>query len=602
MAILTPLQATLLKTHPVDSNLAPDKLPAGFKKFNVPLLNKDGSKKTLAAVKVVRDVLNYARVEFNPPLTIGPDKYPFLYIFCPHWEGVTALINAQVLTASPLSPAGSSIMQRPGVHYVQNNNHDWADDGSQSTLRYGAVQCGLTSLAITLSEPGMLTDAEIAKIIAKSPTGKFDDGVAAIFKEIGAQSIAMEGHVAVLNHLGFKAEASRDATVAEAKEHLEKKSRIVAGTIYKASGHFVSFTGFDIKKNLVQVTDPYGIRDKVSTNQWETIFQKESDAQIDWYDAQTMNDLWASQKDGWCVLVTPKSAPIVLSPPPAAAATPAATPVSATPVTPEGTITIIQGTYLKKAITAAKDQPESDKKFYVAGTVIECEVIGAKANHGQVKLPDGSVWFVFNAHFKGQEHVTKSVAAPTMAVPRAKIEAAIKAVANSCLEGAEIKQIVDSIMSECPKFGVTTPMRLAHFIGQTALESGGYMYTHEIGDDAYFTENYEGREDLGNIYPGDGAKYPGMGILQVTGRGNVTKFAKKIGRLDLIDDPTPMGEYPLCMTSALSWWDDNRMNPDCDNGISESNIEVITRVINGGTNHLHNRIDNTLKIAPILGC
>jgi GH24 family phage-related lysozyme (muramidase) len=315
MAQLKPFRDTVMKTHPVDSNLSPDKLPAGFKKFNCPKLKPDGTPKILYAANVIRDASNTALVQFNPPLTIAGIKYSELYIFAPHWEGVTAAIAQQTATASPLSPAGSSIVQRPGTHYIQCNNHDWADDESQSSLRYGAVQCGLTSCANVLGEAGFLTPDETQKIIAGSPTGKFDDGVAAVFKAIGAQSIAMEGHAAVFRHLGFKADCYRDRTIAQLKRHIERKSRVVLGTNYKGSGHFVTATGFDMQKNLVQIADPYGIRDKTSTNQWETIFQDEREARVDWYDAQTMTDLWTAADDGWCVLVEPKNAPVVLPKP-----------------------------------------------------------------------------------------------------------------------------------------------------------------------------------------------------------------------------------------------------------------------------------------------
>jgi putative chitinase len=584
MPYIKALVKTVLKTHPMDSKSTA--LPADFA-----LYNTGPEAKPLAAVKVIRDIGQHARIEFNPHLTIAGKQYKHLYIFAPHWEGVTALINAQVAQASPLSPAGSSIVERPNKHFAQVNNKDWADDGTASNLRYGGVQCGLTSCAIVCSEPGFLTDPQLKEIMSASPTGKFDDGVAAIFKKIGAQSISMEGHAAFFKYFGIESDCTRSATVADLKAHIEKYGAAVLGTLYKASGHFVGATGFDIKQNLVKILDPYGIRSKQSTNQWEVQFATEADVKPDWWGPDVMADLWAVTQDGWCVLPKPKGKAVVL---PAATTAVGAASTSAT-------ITILQQTLLKKTTAASGTLSDVDKRVLSPGP-FTCEVVGAKENHGQVKLPDGSLWFIFNAHFKGQEHVTPSVAAPSMAVPRAKIKQAIAAMASSAIPGAEIEQIVDSIMTECPKFKVDTPLRLAHFIGQTAHESGNYAYLAEIGDVGYFTDNYEGRNDLGNSQAGDGAKYPGRGWIMVTGRNNVTKFAKKIGRLDLIDDPSPIEQYPLAVTASLSWWDDNRMNPDCDKGIGEANIEAVTRVINGGINHLDIRIANTLKVATILGC
>lgn len=309
---------TLLKTHPVDSKLAV--LPEGFAAYKTGPLAPP-----LAAVKVIRDIGNHARIEFAPHLTIGGRKHQHLYIFAPHWEGVTAMINLQVTQASSLSPFGSSLVQRQNTHYAQVNNKDWADDGTASNLRYGGVQCGLTSLAIVMSETGFLTAAQYAEVMRLSPTGKFDDGVAAVFKKIGAQSIAMEGHAAVLAYFGIESVCTRSATVAELKAHIEQYGSVVMGTLYKASGHFVAATGFDIKKNLVRVFDPYGIRDKQSTNQWEVQFADESQVKPDWWGPDVMADLWASTNDGWCVMPKPKGKAIALPSAPIATA-PAAGP------------------------------------------------------------------------------------------------------------------------------------------------------------------------------------------------------------------------------------------------------------------------------------
>jgi lysozyme len=317
---IKPFRDTVLKTHPVDSNLSPDKLPQGFRKINIPKLNTDGSPKVLYCSKVIRDHSNTALVQFDPSLTIGGIKYAQLYIFCPHWEGITAAIATQVAQSTMLSPAGSSVVSRSATHYVQSNNHDWADDGSASNLRYGGVQCGLTSVAIVLSEPGLLTTQQKNEILTASPTGRFDDGVGALFKKLGAKSTSMEGHQVVYRHLGLDTKVTRSMTIAQAKEHLEKVAMFSAGTNYKESGHFVAFTGFDMQKNLIQVRDPFGIRNKNSTNQWETVFQDESEAQIDWYDSQTMQDLWAGTDDGWACLIYPKKAIAIPSPKPAGSA------------------------------------------------------------------------------------------------------------------------------------------------------------------------------------------------------------------------------------------------------------------------------------------
>lgn len=384
-------------------------LPADFAIYNT-----GPEAKPLAAVKVIRDIAQHARIEFNPHLTIAGQQYKHLYIFAPHWEGVTALINAQVAQATPLSVAGSSIVERSNKHFAQVNNMDWADDNSQSSLRYGGVQCGLTSCAIVCSEPGFLTDAQIKEIMAASPTGKFDDGVAAIFKKIGAQSIAMEGHAAFFKYFGIDSDCTRSATVAELKQHIEQYGAAVLGTLYKDSGHFVGATGFDIKKNLVKILDPYGIRDKQSTNQWEVKFATEADVQTDWWGPDVMADLWATTQDGWCVLPKPNGKAIVL--PTAATAAPTVASIGGlmklddamAAAIPQGCsrITPTQVTALKSRPVMSSELQAEEKDSFGMNEALIGVVSNAPAGHcmvtlaGSGKIKGRNTWYLFKKHVK----------------------------------------------------------------------------------------------------------------------------------------------------------------------------------------------------------
>lgn len=130
-------------------------------------------------------------------------------------------------------------------------------------------------------------------------------------------------------------------------------------------------------------------------------------------------------------------------------------------------------------------------------------------------------------------------------------------------------------------FQITTPARMRHFLSQTAYESGGLRWVKELGDGS----NYEGRRDLGNIYPGDGPRYKGAGVLQLTGRANYQAFA------NFFKDPKIMqgcdyvaSTYPF--SSAGFWWMNNHMNALCDSGAS---VEQVTKRVNGGYNGLADR-------------
>lgn len=131
------------------------------------------------------------------------------------------------------------------------------------------------------------------------------------------------------------------------------------------------------------------------------------------------------------------------------------------------------------------------------------------------------------------------------------------------------------------RFQINTPVRMRHFLSQCAHESGGLKYVKEIASG----EAYNGRKDLGNTHPGDGPKYKGAGVIQLTGRNNYQAFAK------FLPDPKVMEgvdyvsvTYPF--TSAGFWWQDNKMNALCD---KNPTVEQVTKRVNPGLKGLADR-------------
>ena len=130
---------------------------------------------------------------------------------------------------------------------------------------------------------------------------------------------------------------------------------------------------------------------------------------------------------------------------------------------------------------------------------------------------------------------------------------------------------------------IDTPLRQAHFLAQIAHESGQLRYAEEIASGAA----YEGRQDLGNTQPGDGVRFKGRGLIQLTGRANYAKYGQSIGR-DLVNDGhwTQVAEDPALAVDVASWfWTTRQLNKYAD----LDDIVTVTKRINGGDNGLEDR-------------
>lgn len=134
------------------------------------------------------------------------------------------------------------------------------------------------------------------------------------------------------------------------------------------------------------------------------------------------------------------------------------------------------------------------------------------------------------------------------------------------------------------EFGIDTPARQAAFIAQIGHESGSLRYVQEIASG----DAYEGRRDLGNTQPGDGRRYKGRGLIQITGRTNYAACSKALLGDDqaLIDEPERLCEPALAARSAAWFWKAHGLNELADAG----DFERITRRINGGLNGEQERL------------
>lgn len=135
------------------------------------------------------------------------------------------------------------------------------------------------------------------------------------------------------------------------------------------------------------------------------------------------------------------------------------------------------------------------------------------------------------------------------------------------------------LSAACRYYGIDTPERLAAFFAQIGHESGSLRYVREIADGSA----YEGRRDLGNLVSGDGARYRGRGLIQLTGRDNYRQMRDLLDHLgppDFLDFPAALEEPQWAAWSAAAWWHSRHLSDLADAG----DFDAITRRINGGTN------------------
>lgn len=175
--------------------------------------------------------------------------------------------------------------------------------------------------------------------------------------------------------------------------------------------------------------------------------------------------------------------------------------------------------------------------------------------------------------------------------------------------------VIDSIPEVASKFGINTPLRVAHFLAQCGHESGGFRVTQEnlnysakglngifrkyfpteAAAAAYARQPqkiankvYANRMANGSEASGDGYKFRGRGYIQLTGRDNYTQFGKAIG-VDIPSNPDLVSSK-YALASAAWFWSKNGLNKLADNGASDTAVTSITKRVNGGTIGLADRI------------
>lgn len=125
--------------------------------------------------------------------------------------------------------------------------------------------------------------------------------------------------------------------------------------------------------------------------------------------------------------------------------------------------------------------------------------------------------------------------------------------------------------------GIVTPERIRAFLAQIGHESGRLRHVREVWGPTDAQRRYEWRADLGNTEPGDGHRYMGRGLIQITGRANYAAASEALGE-DFIASPALL-ETPRWASLSAGWfWASRDLNALADAG----EFDRITRRINGG--------------------
>jgi predicted chitinase len=144
---------------------------------------------------------------------------------------------------------------------------------------------------------------------------------------------------------------------------------------------------------------------------------------------------------------------------------------------------------------------------------------------------------------------------------------------------ANVERYWPALRAACVENGLTDNASVIAVLATVGTEVASFEPINEHGDTQYFTKNYEGRADLGNTHPGDGARYHGRGFIQLTGRVNYHGYEQKLG--------VPLEAHPeLALDPTVAarilglYFKDHGIAADARKG----DWKAVRRKVNGGLN------------------
>lgn len=155
------------------------------------------------------------------------------------------------------------------------------------------------------------------------------------------------------------------------------------------------------------------------------------------------------------------------------------------------------------------------------------------------------------------------------------------------------------------RYNINTCLKLSHFLAQLEHECDHFNTTEEYASGSA----YEGRKDLGNTQTGDGRRFKGRGLIQLTGRNNYTNYTNYVKKqfkedLEFNNEPNNLliaSEIKYAVDAAGWYWEFGSAWGNINEIVEKTdNVTNVTKAVNGGKRGLSDRISKTSKIKKIL--
>lgn len=190
----------------------------------------------------------------------------------------------------------------------------------------------------------------------------------------------------------------------------------------------------------------------------------------------------------------------------------------------------------------------------------------------------------------------------------------------------DLVRYIDFLNEGMEKFEINTPNRIAAFIAQLAHESGDFLHTEEnlnyswqalrkvwpgrFASDAFAQPYhrkpekianlaYAGRYGNGNEASGDGWRYRGRGLIQLTFHDNYRDYSQAVSDPSMMADPGQVAQPRHAAVSACWFWKSNGLNALADAG-DEAGFNQISHKINGGWNGKEDRLENWAEARAVM--